>query len=40
MMPLALAMFAMVMLAIFFGAQDAWAFGEFAWNRSIEIGLS
>lgn len=40
MTPIALAMLAFVMLAIFFGAQDAWAFAEFAWNRSIEIGLS
>lgn len=39
MTPLALAMLTMILLALFFGAQDTWAFAEFAWNRSIKMGL-
>jgi hypothetical protein len=35
--PFAFAMLAVIALALFFGVQDAWAFAEFAWKRSIEI---
>lgn len=34
--PFVLAMLILVLLALFFGIQDAWSFAKFAWDRSIE----
>ena len=40
MMPFALMIFGLVIMSLCFGFSDAWSFVEFAWNRSIELGIN